>query len=399
MLKAVSRRIIHVDMDEFFAAVERLDRPELRGRPILVGGSPDARGVVSTASYEARRFGCRSAMPMATAIRLCPEAVVLPVRGRRYRQVSEQVFAVLEEFTPLVEPLSIDEAFLDVTGCERLFGPAEEIARRIKRRIRRRTGLTASVGVAPNKFLAKLASDLDKPDGLVVITPENLHEVLDPLPVSKLWGAGPAAVKRFERLGVRTIGQLRRLDPAVARRALGSMGEHFLRLAEGKDDRPVTPDGQAKSIGQEQTFARDIAELEELRAVLLQQVEQVAFRLRRQGLRARTVTIKLRYGDFTTLTRSATLPEPTNVTSELWRLAEGLLARWAAGGRRPLRLLGVTASGLTGGRGQLPLFEDPRRARQEALDRAVDDIAGRFGRGAIGRAGGRGRAGASGREG
>ena len=373
-------------MDEFFAAVEKLDNPALAGKPILVGGRAGARGVVATASYEARRFGCHSAMPMATAVRLCPAAVVLPVRAGRYRDVSAKVFDCLEQFTPLMEPLSIDEAFLDVTGCERLLGPAEEIARRIKQRIRAELGLTASVGLAPNKFLAKLASDLEKPDGLVIITAEAVQEVLDPLPVSKLWGLGPASVKRFGQLGVETIGQLRRLSEGDLRRKFGSMGEHFHRLARGLDDRPVSPDGQAKSVSAEQTFAADIADLDELRRVLLQQVEQVARRLRRHELGARTITLKLRTGDFTTVTRSTTLAEPTNTTDDLWAAAREVFDRWSCGGHRALRLLGMAASGLSRREGrQLPLFDDPGQRRQRAIDRALDQITERFGGGVIGR--------------
>jgi DNA polymerase-4 len=380
----MGRRILHVDMDEFFAAIEKLDHPQLRGRPLLIGGSPAARGVVSTASYEARPYGPRSAMPMATAVRLCPQAVVRPVRAARYRQVSEQVFAILERFTPLIEPLSIDEAFLDVTGSQRLAGPAEQIARQIKRTIRSELGLTASLGVAPNKFLAKLASDLDKPDGLVVITAQNVREVLDPLPVGKLWGVGPAGAERLQRLGVATIGQLRRCPAAALRRALGETGEHLRRLAEGVDDRPVTPDQQAKSISQERTFAEDVAQPDELRRVLLLQVDQVARRLRRHALRARTVTLKLRYGDFTTLSRSVTLGECTDVTAELRAAAVGLLEAWRAKAFRPLRLLGVGMGQLapSGGR-QLALFEDPEHRRQRRLDRALDAIADRFGPGAV----------------
>jgi len=387
---AMPRRVIHVDMDEFFAAVEKLDDPALVGKCVLVGGSAEARGVVSTASYEARRFGCHSAMPMATAVRLCPHAVVLPVRGERYRRASADVFEVLERFTPLIEPLSIDEAFLDVTGSERLFGPAEEIARRVKQAIRDELALTASVGVAPNKFLAKLASDLEKPDGLVVITEANVREVLDPLPVTRLWGMGPSSAEQLRALGVETVGRLRRMDVEVLRRTLGAAGDHFARLARGEDDRPVTPDAEAKSIGTETTFPVDVADLDELRRVLLQQVEQVARRLRRHDLAARTVTIKLRYGDFTTRTRSTTLDEPAETTEDLWRAAGGLLAAWSAGQHRPLRLLGVTATQLRGHAGrQLSLFPDPRRRRQQAVDRALDDIAERFGPDAIGRAGAR----------
>lgn len=381
------RRIIHVDMDEFFAAVEKLDRPELRGKCILVGGDPKKRGVVSTASYEARAFGCHSAMPMARAVRICPQAVVVAPRGGRYRQVSDQVFSVFESFTPLIEPLSIDEAFLDMTGCERLFGPAEAIARQIKRAISRDVGLTASVGVAPNKFLAKLASDLDKPDGLTVIDESTVHEVLDPLPIRKLWGVGPAAAEALGRLNIRTIGELRHAAADLVSRAMGEMGEHFQRLAAGLDDRPVTPDSRAKSIGQEITFATDVSEMEALAGVLLGQVEQVSRRLRRHGLKARTITLKLRYGDFTTLTRSTTLAGATNVTADLWRAAEGLFDTWRAASGRPLRLLGVTASQLRGGAGeQLSLFADAAKDKQGRLDRATDEIARRFGPGAVGRA-------------
>lgn len=383
----MQRRIIHVDMDEFFAAVEKLDRPELRGRCLLIGGDPRGRGVVSTASYEARRFGCRSAMPMSTAIRLCPQAIVLPPRGQRYADVSSQVFDVLAQFTPLVEPLSIDEAFLDVTGCERLLGTAEQIARQIKDRIRSQVGLTASVGLAPNKFLAKLASDLQKPDGLVVIEPARIHDVLDPLPVTKIWGVGPAAAAEMEKIGVRTIGQLRQLSLQRLTRQFGSMGEHYHRLAGGLDDRDVTPDSQAKSIGQEETFPQDLEDLDELRRVLLGQVEQVARRLRRSQMVARSVHLKIRYGDFTTLSRSSTIEQPTDVTDELWSASRGLLDEWARTSYRPLRLLGMSASNLAPRAGrQLSLFEAPEHQRQQRLDQAIDRVTERFGRGAIGRA-------------
>jgi len=383
MLVGMARQILHVDMDEFFAAVEKLDDPSLRGRCLLVGGDPNARGVVSTASYEAREYGCRSAMPMATALRLCPQAVVLPVRGRRYREVSERVFELLGRYTPLVEPLSIDEAFLDVTGCERLFGGAEAIARSIKHDVRDEIGLPASVGVAPNKFLAKLASDLRKPDGLVVITEENMRATLEPLPVSRLWGVGPAAEKRLERLNVQTIGQLRAVPLERLTDAFGQAGEHFHRLARGLDRRPVVPDSRAKSISQECTFAVDVADAEQLRDVLVEQVEQVSRRLRRQGLKARTVTVKLRTGDFTTHTRSATLDDPTDLTGEIRRDTERLLSAWLGRHRRPLRLLGVGVSGLIRQGGQLPLFGRAQRDREQRLDRTLDDIARRFGDGAV----------------
>jgi DNA polymerase-4 len=376
----MDRHIVHVDMDEFFAAVEKLDRPELRGKCLLIGGAATGRGVVSTASYEARKYGCHSAMPMAQAMRLCPQALVLPVRGRRYRELSDRVFAVLERFSPLIEPLSIDEAFLDLTGTERLFGQPADAARAIKVAIREGTGLTCSVGAAPNKFLAKLASDLEKPDGLTVITPDNLHDVLDPLPIGKLWGLGPAAERRFHRLGVRTVGELRRMDDEFVRRVFGSAGEHFQRLANGLDERVVTPDSRAKSVGQEQTFALDIDQPDELRRVLLQQTEQVGRRLRRHRLAARTVTLKLRHGDFTTLTRSETLDAATDVNHELWAAAGAIFDNWVKREFHPLRLLGMTASQLVpAGGGQLDLFASPDRDRQRKLDAAMDAIVDRFG--------------------
>jgi DNA polymerase-4 len=300
--------------------------------------------------------------------------------------MSDQVFAILERFSPLVEPLSIDEAFLDVTGCERLLGPAERIAAEIMHQIRHETQLTASLGVAPNKFLAKLASDLKKPDGLVIITEENAQQALDPLPVSRIWGVGPAGAKALEALGVRTIGQLRKLPEKTLQDRFGEWGLHCHRLARGVDNRPVEPDSQAKSIGQEETFPEDVAELEYLRDVLLGQVQEVARRLRKHGLKARTVTLKIRCGDFTTLTRSRTLPEATNTTETLWQTSESILRAWSQKAHRPLRLLGMTASGLQGRSGsQLPLFSEDRRLKQDRLDRAVDTIAARFGPGAVAR--------------
>jgi DNA polymerase IV len=371
-------------MDEFFAAVEKLDNPALRGKPLLVGGDPSARGVVATASYEARAFGCHSAMPMARAVRICPNAIVLPARGSRYGEVSEEIFEIMGEFTPLIERLSIDEAFLDLTGCERLLGPAPRVAADIKTRIKSRTGLTVSVGVAPNKFLAKLASDLEKPDGLTIVEPDRIHELLDPLGIRKLWGVGPAAEKQFAKLNIRTIGQLRHASPDVIRARFGEGGEHFQRLSAGLDDRPVIPDTEAKSIGQEQTFRTDIDDIDELARVLLAQTQQVARRLRRNQLKAKTITLKLRYGDFTTLSRSSTFDAPTDVTELLWRQARGLLDKWSANQHHALRLLGVTVSQLIGSGGvQGSLFSDPSEAKQQRIDQAVDAIANRFGDGAI----------------
>lgn len=381
------RQILHVDMDAFFAAVEQRDRPELRGKPVLVGGA-GPRGVVSAASYEARPFGCRSALPMATALRLCPEAVVIPVRAGRYREVSRQVFRVFEEFSPLVEPLSVDEAFLDLTGTEALFGPAEAAARRLKERVREETGLTASVGVAPNKFLAKLASDLRKPDGLVVVREEAVQAFLDPLPVERLWGVGRATLEKFHRLGVRTVADVRRQLPERLRGEFGSAGEHFWRLAQGLDDRPVSPDHQAKSISHETTFGEDVDDLEHLKTVVVHQTEDVAYRLRRHGLYTRTVQLKLRIPDFSTYTRSTTLPEPTQVTEPLCRAALEILDAWWRERPGPLRLIGVGAGNLTGADGLQPsLFAEADDGARKRLDTALDRLRERFGADAVRRRG------------
>ncbi len=375
-------------MDAFFAAIEQLDHPKLRGKPLLVGHD-GPRGVVTTASYEARPFGCHSAQPMSVAKRRCPRAIVVPVRGERYREVSRRLFEILDEFTPLVEPLSVDEAFLDVTGMERLMGTAVEIAAKLKQRVREELRLNASVGVAANKFLAKLASDMDKPDGLTVVTPEMTGDWLGDLPISKMWGVGPATVKKFQAIGVRRFADLRALTPAQLNAAFGRDGDRFGRLARGLDDRPVTPDHEAKSIGQEHTFGLDVRDIDMLRQVLLGQVEQVGRRLRKHGRRARGVTLKLRHGDFTTLTRSATLPEPTDTTDGLWRAGRDLFERWASSAFRPLRLIGFTAGPLAGADDdQLGLFPDPATGRQRRLDAATDRIAARYGKRAIHRGGG-----------
>jgi DNA polymerase-4 len=375
-------------MDAFFASVEQLDRPEWRSKPLLVGHD-GARGVVAAASYEARKFGCRSAQPMAVAKRLCPHAIVAPVRFARYRELSRRVFEVFERFTPAVEPLSVDEAFLDVTGSRKLFGEAVEIARRIKALVREGTGLTASVGVAGNKFLAKLASDLEKPDGLTVITSDRVREVLDPLPIEKIWGIGPKTAARIQGLGVRTIGQLRTIPAEVLRLRVGAEeADHYQRLAAGIDQRAVTLDREAKSIGQEQTFGHDLAEPDAVRAVMLEQAEQVGSRLRRHGLRAGVVVVKIRFGDFQTITRRATLAEPTDGTATLWAGARELFDKWAAEGFQPVRLIGVTAAGLSAAaEAQLSLFPDPEAAKQRQVDSVVDDIHKKFGAGAIRRAG------------
>jgi len=373
-------------MDAFFAAIEQLDNRALRGRPVLVGHD-GPRGVVATASYEARPFGCGSAQPMAVAKRLCPHAVVVPVRSSRYREVSRAFFEILESFSPLIEPLSVDEAFLDVSGCERLLGAPQDMARALRTKIAGTLQLTASVGVAHNKFLAKLASDLRKPDGLTVIGPQDVDDLLPPLPVTRLWGIGPATAQKLEGAGVRTIADLRARPASILERLLGREAEHFLRLAHGLDDRPVVPDSQARSIGQECTFGTDVACRDHLEGVLLDHVEMVCRRLRGHGLRARTISLKIRDGSFRTLSRCATLPAATDATDELWMTARRLFETWAAADFRPLRLLGASVTGLTSQGDQMELFPDGRMQRLGRIDRTADRIVERFGHGAIRRGG------------
>ena len=379
------RRILHVDMDAFFAAIEQRDAPALRGQPVLVGHD-GPRGVVSAASYEARPFGCHSAQPMAVAKRLCPQAIVKPVRGERYRQVSKQVFAIFDQFTPLVEPLSVDEAFLDVTGSERLLGTAEHIAQQIKNHIRHDLNLTASVGVAPNKFLAKLGSDLNKPDGLTVIEQHEVDHDLGPLPVHKIWGIGPTTAARLEKSHIRTIGDLRDKPLAWLQCNFGNEAEHFYRLARGIDNRVVAPPRQAKSISQERTFERDVTDPDIVQRVLFRQVETIARRLRKHRLQARTVSLKIRYGEFQTINRSRTSKEATESTADIWQVARSLFEHWSYRTFHPVRLIGIAATGLSHLNRQMELFCDAPRRRHQAVDVVADRIADRFGKGSIGRA-------------
>jgi DNA polymerase IV len=373
-------------MDAFYASVEQLDNPSLAGKPVIVGGDPRKRGVVCAASYEARKFGVHSAMPTSRAIRLCPDAIVLPVRMERYAELSERIHAVFQQFTPQIEPVSLDEAFLDVTGSLRLFGSAEKIGRAIKDQIREQLGLVASVGIAANKFLAKLASDLDKPDGFVVITEENKQQMLDPLPVWRIWGVGKATEKALKSKGITTIGRLRESPPQILRGIFGDQTADVLRLAQGIDDRRVESGREAKSISSERTFATDIDDKDVLLDVLLHQVEDVAQRLRLNDLAAKTITLKLRYEDFRTMTRSSTFDQPTNVTKTLWQKAQGALLQWHRKSAGPLRLLGFGVSGLQkAGSGQQELFPEPETEKQRRLDEAFDKIRDKFGRDALGR--------------
>ncbi len=370
-------KILHVDMDAFYASVELRDRPDLHGRPVAVGGSADRRGVISAASYEARKYGVHSAQPTAQALQLCPDLVLLPADFERYTAVSRQIMIIFQRYTPLVEPLSLDEAFLDVHGCERLHGDAESIGRSIRADILRETGLVASIGIAPTKFLAKLASDLDKPDGFRVVQRDQIREVLDPLHVSKLFGVGDRTAKRLESLGVETIGQLTSLSRAECQQRFGATGSWIHDLANGIDQRRVNPRRTEKSHGMERTFPKDISDREELRRNLFEYAEEVAYELRDKGLRGRTITVKARFWNFKTITRSKTLSQATNLGPRIYSTARELLDRVPVG---PLRLLGITVSALEDVRLPLQgsLFGDPdpgssaRGGRSAALERAAE---------------------------
>lgn len=375
--------ILHVDMDAFYASVEQRDRPELRGKPVIVGGL-NGRGVVCAASYEARPFGVHSAMPISQARRLCPQAVYLPVRMSHYVEISRQIRDVMFAFTPLVEPLSLDEAFLDIHGCEELFGSAPVIADKLKARIKSETGLTASVGVAPNKFLAKLASDHGKPDGLVVVNPDRVSEFLHPLPVGRIWGVGAKAEKRMHALGIDTIGQVARLPIQILIDHFGEMGGHIWKLASGEEERLVVPDRDAKSISSETTFAEDIEDRDTLKMWLLDLTDHLASRLRHAGLKARTVELKIRSSDFQTRHRAKALPEATNLTDLLWRTAQEIFERGVTPDLFPVRLLGVGGTRLTRDAAvQRNLFDAAEHDRQQSLDQTIDAIRGQFGAAAV----------------
>lgn len=378
--------ILHIDMDAFYASVEIRDNPRLAELPVVIGGSADGRGVVSTANYLARKFGIHSAMSAAQAKRLCPQAIFIRPRMAHYAAVSQEIRAIFHSFTDLVEPLSLDEAFIDVTGSQALFGDAVSIARRIKQRIRDELGLTASAGVAPNKYLAKVASDLEKPDGLVVVDPAAIHPFLDPLPVSRVWGVGAQTQKKLEALGAHTIGQLRALPKEILKLSFGVNSEHFWRLARGLDTRPVVPDRDAHSISHETTFSVDINNPEALRAWLLDLTDDVARRLRQYQLVGRTVQLKLRYSNFETITRSRTLTEPTHVTEVIARVASELFNDNCRDIQRGIRLVGVAVSQLaTKGPVQLTLFDQPATEKSKRIDKALDEIRDKFGKLALSR--------------
>ncbi len=374
--------ILHVDMDAFFAAVELLDHPELRGKPALVG-HPGPRSVVTSATYEARRFGVRSAMPVSQALRLCPQVIILPPHMHKYREYSQKVMRIFSEVTPLVEPLSIDEAFLDVAGARRLLGSPRRIADLIRSRVFDETGLTCSVGAASTKFVAKLASGRAKPDGVLVIPEAEAIGYLRPLPVGALWGVGASTQESLQRLGLRTVGDLADTPLAVLQKTVGvAAGLKLHELAHGRDARSVTPESREKSIGHEMTFDVDVADPDRLRRELLRLANQVGARLRGSGLVGRTVALKLRFSDFRTVTRSRTLAEPTNVGrrifEEAWQVYEGLEL-----GRTPIRLIGVRLEQLVdAGGGSLSLWDPDEEWRE--TERTLDAVSARFGRGMIG---------------
>ena len=380
------RAILHIDMDAFYASIEERDQPALAGKPIIVGGTPEGRGVVAAANYAARKYGIHSAMPAARARGLCPHAVFLPARHAYYAEVAHQIRAIFRRYTPLVEPLSLDEAFLDVSDSRKLFGQPPAIGRTVKREIAHELRLTASVGVAPNKFLAKVASDFGKPDGFVVVDAEHVSEFLDPLPVTRLWGAGKVATRRLGEHGVTRIGELRAKSQAWLEQLFGKQGEHLWRLAHGIDERPVISDNETKSISHETTFERDITERDTLRAWLSELTEQVGVRLRRYGLYGRTVHVKIRFADFKTITRAHTMTAPSNITHELWQVAARLLEDNLPTRNPGVRLLGVGISGFEHEPVQGLLFAQVARDRQLRLDAISDDVKRRFGATALRRA-------------
>ena len=364
-------------MDAFYAAVEQRDEPRLRGRPVIVGG-PSRRGVVLAASYEVRVFGVRSAMSMAEALRRAPHAVVVPPRRDRYEQASHQAFAIFRRYTPLVEPLSLDEAFLDVTASRALFGDAEAIARAIKREVREELGLTASAGVAPCKFAAKVASDLGKPDGLVVVPPGGVAAFLAPLPAERMWGVGPKTAPRMRALGYESIGDFARAEESALEKALGRWGIEVGRLARGDDDRDVVPDAQARSIGAEQTYEDDLVGAEAIVPTLLAHARRVASRLSHANLWAGTVALKIKYADFALRTRRKTLPQPVQDTDAIHRAAVELLERVPLEARK-VRLTGVSASGITEGRPWPELFPDAGSEKRRKLEEVTGLITDRYG--------------------
>ena len=374
------KHVIHLDMDAFYPSVEVLDNPSLKGKPVIVGGGKE-RGVVSSASYEARKFGIHSAQPIAKAKRLCPGGIYLPVRMSRYQEISGQIFEIYHRFTPLVEPLSIDEAFLDVTGSISLFGQSENIAKKIKQIILIETGLTVSAGVASSKFVAKIASDIDKPDGLTVVPPNGVRDFLDPLPIKKMWGVGKVTQLALSQLNIHTFRDLRKTPVKVLEKKFGKHGVGIHLLAMGVDERDVVPEHDVKSIGHEQTFLQDIISLDAAQKELLTLSDKVARRMRHKRLTGKTITLKVKYFDFVQITRSTTLPESINDGLEIYSTACRLLEKTEVT-KKPIRLLGISLSQLSflGIGIQLSLFDqDQSSQKRQRLNTVLDSLYERFG--------------------
>jgi DNA polymerase-4 len=383
----VPRTILHADLDAFFASVEQLDNPALRGKPVLVGGR-SGRGVVAAASYEARTFGCRSAMPMSRALALCPHAMVAPPRFERYSELSHRFMEILGRFSPLVEALSVDEAFVDVTGSRLLHGDGPAIARAIRAATSAELGLTVSVGVGPNKFVAKLASDMDKPDGLTVApdAPDALAAWLQPLGIERMWGVGPKSLPHFHAAGIRTFGELQRTEPGKLRTALGDHALGMRERAFGRDDRPVETEHERKGVGHETTFGEDLTDPEAVVDMLHGLTESACRRLRASGGTTRRIAIKIRFGDFETITRSCTLDAETDSTLAVLAAAKDLFRRWATRDFVPVRLIGVRLERTEAGEeAPASLFADVQDERHRTIDRVADAIERKFGKGIVGR--------------
>lgn len=373
--------ILHADLDAFYASVEVLRNPTLKGKPVIVGGI-SSRGVVTSASYEARRFGVTSAMPTSRARRLCPNGIFIQPDFEAYGEYSRRVREVFDSFSPVVEPLSLDEAFIDVGRAGRMWRGPDQVARALRLRVRDETGLTVSVGVAPNKFVAKLASSKAKPDGLLVVPPEGITSFLHALPVNDLWGVGAETASALQRLGLRTIGDVAGVPASTLARTLGSLGSHIARLSMGRDDRPVISDTQRKSLGASETFERDLVAAQEIHQELLSLSDRVASRLRAEGISGQTVTVKVRFANFTTLTRSKTLPSETDSAASIYQLVRGLIPPEAARGRKRIRLLGVSVSNLKEWPASEQLSLEPL-PRWSYANQALDKIRTRFGRDAL----------------
>ena len=381
----MERNILHIDMDAFYAAIEQRDNPDLRGLPVIIG-SRHPRSVVSTASYEARTFGVHSAMPMVKALKLCPEAICIPPNLKKYQNVSEKIMQIFNKYTDLVEALSLDEAFLDVSGSQRIFGNPRVIAQRIKENIKEQVGLTCSIGISYNKFLAKLASDLEKPNGMTVICKEDIKNKVWPLPINKMWGIGPKSSIKLEKCNIRTIGQLAQTDLNFLQNILGSWGAEVYHMANGIDNRPVVPHREAHSIGHETTFLEDTVDLEFIKMVLLDLAQEVGRRLRSQKIKGKTIVLKLRYSDFKTITRNHTLMECTDRDDLIYKIAIGLF-KTNYDKNKSLRLIGITVTGLTTGEEhkQISLFP-VENEKSNILYQALDKINSKYGEKTVTRA-------------